>query len=94
MRTVRSSEPPPGHPAPETTVAEVPPAVVTRVPLPAQDWGAPALEAAAEWPQAVTAGAAFELRINLHNRTHHLLELGIRLGDTLGFVLEGTYHSL
>lgn len=71
-------------------VAEVPPSVVTRIPLPAQDWGAPVLEATVDWdPPAVVAGAQFELRLRLRNRTHHLVELGIRLGDTSGFVLAG-----
>ncbi|KAK9904998.1 hypothetical protein WJX75_007420 [Coccomyxa subellipsoidea] len=95
MRTVRSSEgasvgqaEPSG--AKDATVAGVPPAVVTRITLPAQDWGAPALVAAAEWPQAVTGGVPFELQIQLGNRTHHLVDMGVRLGDTSGFVLSGT----
>ena len=94
IRTVRSSESGsvgPAEPAgvQSAAVAGVPPAVVTRVPLPAQDWGAPALEAAAEWPHAVTAGVPFELTVQLRNRTHHLVDLGVRLGDTSGFVLSG-----
>jgi hypothetical protein len=96
MRTVRSSEgasvgqaEPSG--AKDATVAGVPPAVVTRITLPAQDWGAPALEAAAEWPQAVTGGVPFELQIQLGNRTHHLVDMGVRLGDTSGFVLSGRF---
>ncbi len=89
VQTVRSSGSASTQAA-AAAVAEIAPAVVTRIPLPAQDWGAPLLEAAVEWdPPAVVAGVQFELRLRLQNRTHHLVELGIRLGDTSGFVLAG-----
>ncbi|BDA49831.1 probable trafficking protein particle complex subunit 11 at N-terminal half [Coccomyxa sp. Obi] len=90
VQTVRSSGSAPAESA-AAEVSEVPPAVVTRIPLPTQDWGAPVLEAAVDWdPPAVVAGAQFELRLRLQNKTHHLVELGVRIGDTSGFVLAGT----
>ena len=89
VQTVRSSGGSPMKSA-AAAVAEVPPVVVTRIPLPTQDWGAPVLEAAVDWdPPTVVAGTQFELRLRLQNRTHHLVELGVRLGDTSGFVLAG-----
>ena len=40
------------------------------------------------------AGAAFQLSLRVENRTHHLQELALRLGDTSGFVLAGGTPAL
>ncbi len=37
----------------------------------------------------VQAGAGFQLSLRVQNRTHHLQELALCLGDTSGFVLAG-----
>jgi hypothetical protein len=65
--------------------------VTTRIPLPPLAWGSPVLTLTGEWPPCITAGAPFPLRLTAVNNSPHLMELGINLGDTTGFVLAGAH---
>ena len=43
------------------------------------------------WPPFITVGKPFALQLKASNSTQHVLDLGVRLGDTAGFMVAGKF---
>ena len=43
------------------------------------------------WPPFITVGEPFAVQLKASNSTQHVLDLGVRLGDTAGFMVAGKF---